>query len=389
MKRAFFWPLLNFVILAVWGVLLRCMPLFSFPGLNYTYLLHAHSHFAFAGWIFLAASLLILQSGSIPARVSRNLTGFSLVSAFGMLISFSIGGYNAVSITFSTLFIFATYWFAWLVNRYKVLSKVNDVSQRLLISSVFYLCLSSIGPFAMAPVQAADLRDTPWFQDTVYFYLHFQMNGWMLFAVLGLFSSVYLKSVPPLPKAIKRWLNVFIYSTLPLFFIFTLWSHPPLPFYLLAVLGAVLNLWSWIKLLLYFGHIPNRYPLLVKAALTAVTLKTVFQVLICVPLIGDWAFSNRNLIIGYIHLLTLGGIMPLIIDQFIHKGLFSAKNIVLLNNLLLLGIAAYLLLLFMQPMLSLFRAVIPSFQLWLLAVSVLLLLTGFLYLLKYRKHLRV
>jgi len=386
MKRTFFWPLLNFVVLAVWGVLLRYMQLFSLPGLKYTNLLHAHSHFAFAGWIFLAAALLILQLGDVPARVSRNLTWASLFSAFGMLISFSIGGYNAVSITFSTFFIFTTYWFSWLIVKYKVLSYLNYLSRRLIAGSLFYLCLSSLGPFAMAPVQAAGLRDTPWFQDTVYFYLHFQMNGWMLLAVLGLFASVYLKSAEPMPKNIKNWLSVFIYSTLPLFLIFTLWAHPPKSLYFLAAFGAVLNLISWIKLLSYFRQVPGRYSLLLKAGLAAITLKIVFQVSICIPQVGNWAFSNRNLIIGYIHLLTLGGIMPVLIDQFIQKGIFTIKNMSFLNNLLLFGIVAYLLLLFIQPMFSLFKILIPSYQLWLLSVSVLLLGCGILYLLKYLKR---
>lgn len=385
MNKALFWPIFNFVVLSFFGVLLRYMQLFPLSGLKYTDLLHGHSHFAFSGWIFLAAALLILQLGNIPVRISRNLTWAALFSAFAMLASFSIGGYNAVSITFSTLFIFVTYWFTWLVIRYKVLTKLNHISNRLLTASIFYLCLSSIGPLAMAPIQAAGLRDTPWFQNTVYFYLHFQMNGWMLLAVLGLFSSVYLQSVSSLPKTIRLWLNVFIYSALPLFFIFTLWSHPPVLLYIFAGLGAVLNLWSWIKLLLYFRTIPKRYPLLAKAALTALTLKIAFQVLICVPQIGDWAFSNRNLIIGYIHLITLGCVMPLIIDQFIHKGLFSVKGTAFLNKLLLLGVTVYLFLLFMQPMLVLFKTAVPSFQFWLLSVSVLLLFTGVLYLLKYRK----
>src|SRR5690606_1522108 len=161
-------------------------------------------------------------------------------------------------------------------------------------------------------------------------------------------------------------------------------SHPPLLAYILAGLGAVLNLWSWLKLLLYFRNVPSRYPLLAKAALAAITLKIAFQVLVWIPAVGDWTFSNRNLIIGYIHLLTLGCIMPLIINQFIQKGLFPLKAVSILNYFLLFGIAVYLFLLFMQPALALLRIAIPSFPVWMLSVSVFLLLLGVLYL-KYRK----
>ena len=45
--------LFNFIMLSLWGVVLRYMQLADLP-FNYQYLLHAHSHFAFSGWMFLS-----------------------------------------------------------------------------------------------------------------------------------------------------------------------------------------------------------------------------------------------------------------------------------------------------------------------------------------------
>jgi len=53
------WAMLNFVILIVFGILLRYMQLYDLPFLNYQFILHAHSHFAFAGWMFFAIALLL------------------------------------------------------------------------------------------------------------------------------------------------------------------------------------------------------------------------------------------------------------------------------------------------------------------------------------------
>ena len=46
--------LLNFVLVSLVGILLRYKIAFSLPLINYKYLLNAHSHFAFAGWVSMA-----------------------------------------------------------------------------------------------------------------------------------------------------------------------------------------------------------------------------------------------------------------------------------------------------------------------------------------------
>ena len=46
--------LFNFCLVAVLGAILRYKVAFSMPGINYNYILEAHSHFAFSGWISMA-----------------------------------------------------------------------------------------------------------------------------------------------------------------------------------------------------------------------------------------------------------------------------------------------------------------------------------------------
>ena len=55
------WAFINFTVLALFGVLLRYMMNFPSGGLNYLNILHAHSHFAFAGWTFLGLAVLIVR----------------------------------------------------------------------------------------------------------------------------------------------------------------------------------------------------------------------------------------------------------------------------------------------------------------------------------------
>jgi len=345
------------------------------PGVDYQFILHAHSHFAFAGWMFFAIALLIsyeITGGKFTTRY-KYVFLFSLISAYGMLFNFSWEGYKTVSIIFSSLFVLTTYRFTYLALKGHALKKaVNVMGCKLINSALIFLCLSSLGPFTLGPLAAAGLKNTPYYQDAIYFYLHFQMNGFMFLGALGLFASTSL--INPLPVKSSRWLNIFIYSTIPLYFIFTLWDKPNIWVSVAAAAGSVLNLLSWLMLCLNFKKEWHQFSFLVKAALIAATLKIIFQAMICVPAIGEWTFLNRNLIIGYIHLLTLGIIMPLIIDQFIKKGFFkNDKLLTAVNWSYIIAVVVYLVLLFIQPLLSLFLVVIPQYQFLLFALCTLFL----------------
>jgi hypothetical protein len=383
------WAIANFIILTLFGILLRYMQLYPLPSANYMFILHAHSHFAFAGWMFFAIVVLLAQTLSVNQyyKAYQYVLILTLISAYGMLISFSFQGYKPASIAFSTLFIVATYRFTYLVfKRCNISASVNEVASKLITGALIFLCLSSIGPFSLAPLVAAGFRNTPLYQNAIYFYLHFQMNGFMLLGSLGLFASTYFTNTR-LSANNKTWLNLFIYSTIPLYFIFTLWDKPSDAIWILAAMGSCINLLSWTKLCINFRKEVHQLSFLAKAALLAITLKIVFQVITCVPIIGEWTFSNRNLIIGYIHLLTLGSVTPLILDQFAKRGfLGDIKKLKILNLVFMICVVIYLILLFLQPLLSLFLIIIPQYQLCLFACCILFLFIGIVYLFNSYEH---
>ena len=69
-----FWliiSLANLLIVASLGVLLRSKILFPIPFLDYSSILHAHSHFAFGGWVTLALLSLITYE-ILPEKFNRN-----------------------------------------------------------------------------------------------------------------------------------------------------------------------------------------------------------------------------------------------------------------------------------------------------------------------------
>jgi len=378
------WAIVNFIVLSIFGVLLRYLQLYDLPWLDYQFILHAHSHFAFSGWMFFSIALLIacLCTGDKLTSGFKYVLFLTLISAYGMLASFSWQGYKLVSISFSTLFVLVTFRFTYLIFKGDLLKdRVNATAYQLFRGSLVLLCLSALGPFALGPLAALGLKNTPYYQDAVYFYLHFQMNGFMLLAALGLLTSTV--PIKPLTGHTKQWLNLFIYSTIPLYFIFTLWGKPGILIGVLACIGSGLNLLSWLALCFYFRRNWSGFSFLEKAALIALTIKCIFQLLTCIPVVGDWTFLNRNLIIGYIHLLTLGIIMPLLIGQFIRKGFIrSCKVIVVGNSFYIILVVLYLCLLFIQPLLALFSIFIPGYQSLLLLLCLLFLPVGVLLLCK-------
>ena len=63
--------LFNLLVVALLGVLMRYKIGFSFPFFDQKYLQHAHSHFAFAGWVsqmLMACMVRLLGARLSPAR---------------------------------------------------------------------------------------------------------------------------------------------------------------------------------------------------------------------------------------------------------------------------------------------------------------------------------
>lgn len=380
------WALLNFIIMAAAGTLLRYMQVFPAGELNYMFILHSHSHFAFAGWMFLSLAVIImhhLYGEEWLSQRFQKIVWLTFICSFGMLISFAFQGYKAVSIGFSTLFIAVTYWFGYSIYGNQKL-KEDMLSGWLIKGGLVFLCLSSLGPLALGPIMASGVeRGSPLYQNSIYFYLHFQLNGWMQMAALAMVASTCLK--PTVLKDVsfpRQWLLVFILSTLPLFGIFTLWARPPQWIHWIAFGGAFLHMVSWFIIVKRFSGYFQSSSLLVKVSLIALSLKLVLQVLICVPFIGEWVFGNRHLIIGYVHLITLACISPIIIDQFVRRGFLSSRRLSTIHIFYIGVVTLYLLLLFSQPLLAYFDLILPHFQFCLLLVSALFVIAGIIY---YRK----
>jgi len=145
--------LINFCIVALAGVTLRYKINFPLPSINQKYLLHAHSHFAFDGWV--AVALMALMANYFQVR--NVITSYkkyqwililNCIAAYGKFISFILEGYALYSISFSTLSIFISYFFIFFL--WRDLSKIEDKSCEVkwFKGALVLLGISSIGFFA-------------------------------------------------------------------------------------------------------------------------------------------------------------------------------------------------------------------------------------------------
>mgnify|MGYP000945526006 CR=1 FL=1 len=124
--NAKFWlkfSLVNLLIVALIGLLMRYKIGFYFPFLDQKHLQHSHSHFAFSGWI--SHTLMVLMVAFLGKKGLRKKeleNGFgvynkiliaNLICAYGMLVFFIIQGYGAFSILFSTGSIIVSCFFGY------------------------------------------------------------------------------------------------------------------------------------------------------------------------------------------------------------------------------------------------------------------------------------
>jgi len=300
---------LNFGILAIMGLWLRGYTFI--PGvIPYKFLLHAHSHFAFSGWVTPILLWLVLRYfSSATAEIKRSrlriLMLALIVSCYGMLLSFPFQGYGAISIFFSTLSIVAGFYLSILLWKTTNKEKAR-LSVRFLRAGLIYLCVSSIGPFATGPLIAMGKSGSPLYFDAIYFFLHFQYNGWFSFALYALF--VRLLEQNGCMSNSRKAFNLLHLSCAPLFLLSTLWTEHPIILNIIGGGAAAAQLIGIFFLVadLWNMPLPGLTKTLTRFACLALLIKVILQLASALPIVAELASHTRDFVIAYLHLVLLG-----------------------------------------------------------------------------------
>jgi len=154
-----FWlkfSLLNLLIVALLGLLMRYKIGFEFPYGNQKSLQHSHSHFAFSGWISHTLMVLLIaylskkKGSGIDLKKYNFILTANLFCAYGMLISFIIQGYGAFSIAFSTASLLVSYAFGYCYIKHLKSLPSDDLTKKWFTAAIFFNIISSLGTFFLA-----------------------------------------------------------------------------------------------------------------------------------------------------------------------------------------------------------------------------------------------
>jgi hypothetical protein len=319
-----------FLLAAILGLVLRAFYTGEIA-LNYKFILHTHSHITLLGWVYLALTTLIYKLFLSPLKLSTNYSRifwFTQVSLLGMLFTFPFQGYALFSIIFSTLFLFASYWFTafFLKNTPAELRKTN--SFRCIRASLWYLVFSSIGPWALGAIMNILGPESVWYRLAIYFYLHFLYNGWMIMALVGLFLYAMEQcQIGISNKTFSRFFWNINLGILLSFFLSALFAKPSLFLNIIGGGGALLQLLAFVALIRGFKKSPKSWDrvfgpfqkIMLKTVLILLMIKMLLQLITAFPYFADLAARYLDFTIGYLHWTFLGVItigLFLLLDVF-------------------------------------------------------------------------
>jgi hypothetical protein len=348
-----FWlkfSLINLLIVAIIGLLMRYKIGFEFPYFDQKSLQHAHSHFAFSGWISNTIMVLMIvflekKTKNLEHRFFKKynfILTSNLICAYGMLVFFIIQGYGLFSIIFSTASLVVSYVFAYyFIKDLKQIQKDN-LSKNWFKAALFFNVISSLGTFALAYMMVTKSIHQEEYLASIYYYLHFQYNGWFFFACMGLlFSFLNLKSSEN--HFFKNVFKLFFIACIPAYFLSTLWLKLPISIYILTVIASIIQVYTWFRFLIIMIKTKldflENFPFFLRYILFfigfALSIKFILQLGSTIPAISQLAFGFRPIVIAYLHLVLLA-IFSLFLLFYIY-----AYHLIHFNNKIKFGVIIF------------------------------------------------
>lgn len=306
-----------FIMAALLGLLLRAFSVVEIP-ITYKFFVHTHSHIALLGWVYIALTTLIYKlfvQSPLNEIKYRKIFWFTQLTLVGMLLTFPFQGYALFSIVFSTLFLFASYWFFWFFNKHVNQYFKKTQSYKCIKAALWFMVISSIGPWLLGVIMNTLGAQSIWYRLAIYFYLHFQYNGWMILALVGLFFFIAeQRQFKIVSKTFRYFFWTFNIGMVLTFFLSTLFTDPPIIFNILGGLGAVFQLLSLGFLIKMFVKITGKSKilftsfqmLLLRLVVVLLGVKMILQLLTSITYFANLAATVLDFTIGYLHWTFLG-----------------------------------------------------------------------------------
>lgn len=302
-------------ILMGWG-LRMALSGYAYDGMVFSYWRHAHSHVAFLGWLYNALVGLTLWVFPLKENYRWHLRWMLLgqIAVAGMALSFPWQGYGAIAIAFSTLHMVASFGVVYRLVKDQPRQLPPTVQQAFRVMYIALLCmvLSGLGPIALGPLASLDLQGSVPYRLAIYFYLHFQYNGWFILQALALWlmQRSFQRHRQPVPGV-----TLIVAGTFLTFAQSALWSTDKVWVWAIAGMGGMAQLIGWGQLL---RSVVRERPLTkpyrwadvsLLVAVLALVLKLVLQLGMVVPSLAAVAHQHP-VVIAFLHLIFLGVLTP-------------------------------------------------------------------------------
>lgn len=380
--------LINFAVVALFGTILRFqLAVPSCEVFNQKFVLDAHSHFAFYGWVTQAIYTLLYGYLSSYLKVGlkkyRIVLWLNIILAYLMLLGFWYGGYfwGTIAISVCSLMLSFAVFFMVVWD----LRGVSEVSKIWFVGGLFFTLLSSLGIFSLAYIKAHHIKNNTLFFASTYYYLHFQYNGFFLFSCIGFLLNQLKKINIIIPKNLNRLIFYLMMASVVLGYgLSILWVKLPFEIYITVILAAVIGFFATV--LLYYFVWSSWH--LIKArwrgirlfvfcyVAVAYSLKVLLQTASAIPMLNKFSYVYHPIIIAYLHLVLLMCVSVflvfLILEQFIYE-LFRRFKLGLV--LLLLSILANEIVLGLMGIFSIFGKPLIWAEQMLFVISFLVMLS--------------
>lgn len=306
-KHLLFYPILFGILGAFLGLITRYLFVDNSFGYPIKFIIHSHSHVMLLGFLFNTLSVFIWQHFTDGIdKLSYKIYLFMQIAVAGMLVAFILQGYAFYSILFSTLHLWLSYVFV--VRIWKRLRDTSSNSRLIKIGIVFHF-VSSIGPYCLGPLMAFEMQESPWYQQAIFFYLHFQFFGILFLWLLATFLKKTNKSLSNLQVTLLTLSVIGLYAH-SLNYSFNYW-----------LINSIGGLSASILVFVLFSLVKHSSRFTLKQNVTFYTLLllSIIYILGSFPFFASMVVDNHFVLIAWLHFLFLGLYTPFIWLQFSQK----------------------------------------------------------------------
>jgi hypothetical protein len=338
MNKSWVWlPVINFLLAAFFGLILRFAFVVELPWMDYRNFMHAHSHLAMLGWVFPILFLFLFNAFSKPdPKTSKRINLFFWLmqgAILAMVISFSLSGYSSFSGAFSGFLGIISIILLWFL--FRSYQGSSNLSHKFLKAAIFFYLISSFSVWALPVLVNVGKAGTIPYYLTIQFFLHFQFNGWFVFSVFALILKDLEEKDVIFSKNLGNWFFWLLFISCIMTFALALsWATPMLPVFLLNSLGVLVQLVALILLtrivLLKWSDFFKSYSGFPKYlfifSMIAFYLKVMVQFMVWIPAVATAAYTVRNFVIGFFHLVFLGVVTLFVFAYGMEKKYFWRKE---------------------------------------------------------------